>query len=224
MKYGRTDAVLHALGHAYSTCALMAETCRIAGGNPGTGRRPLCSTDRARGNGVTSVLSPGNVGKACSTGGHEVRAHQDVRLDGEEGECRAVVEETGSGRTTPAKRILSNVRLNSGQIVFNGEKLPVRRRLRHRRAIQLVQQTPLSCLNPKRSVGASIWLRQEVCRMGSSAERWNQVEAALVVVGLPAGFRSALPGLYQVVSASEIRWLAPWSASGDLFSMSPILR
>jgi ABC-type glutathione transport system ATPase component len=81
----------------------------------------------------------------------------------------------------------------SGEIRLNGTALPQRRKLEHRRAIQLVQQNPLSSLNPKRSIGASLRLALDVHGIGARAERPDLVRALLDEVGLPADFAKRSP-------------------------------
>jgi peptide/nickel transport system ATP-binding protein len=134
------------------------------------------------------------VNKTFGTGDHEVHAAIDVNLAVAPGECLAIVGESGSGKTTLANMILGIYQQTSGRIVFDGEDLPAKRRLEHRRNIQLVQQNPLSSLNPKRSVGASVRLGLDVYGIGERRERWALVEQALQEVGLPPEFRKRAPG------------------------------
>ncbi len=142
---------------------------------------------------MTPILSLKNVGKSFGTGENVVQAVRDVSFDVIPGECLAVVGESGSGKTTLANMILGVFGQSTGEIWFNGQPLPVRRTLVHRKAIQLVQQNPLSSLNPKRSVGASVRLGLDVYGIGNKADRWSLVERALEEVGLPADFRKRAP-------------------------------
>ena len=82
---------------------------------------------------------------------------------------------------------------DAGEIAFRGSALPARRDLAHRRAIQLVQQNPLSSLNPKRSVGASLRLALDVHGIGDKAGRAERTGQLLEEVGLPAEFRTRSP-------------------------------
>ncbi|MCB1348324.1 MAG: ABC transporter ATP-binding protein [Maritimibacter sp.] len=142
---------------------------------------------------MTPLLSLRNVSKTFGHGEHAVRAVRDVSFDVMPGECLAVVGESGSGKTTLANMILGVFGQSSGEIRFDGTPLPTRRSLEHRSAIQLVQQNPLSSLNPKRSVGASVRLGLDVYGIGNRADRWSLVEAALEEVGLPREFRKRPP-------------------------------
>lgn len=140
-----------------------------------------------------SLLRVENLSKTFQTPGGPVHAVQGVTLDVAQGTCLAVVGESGSGKTTLANMILGILHPSSGAISFDDAPLPVRRNREHRRAIQLVQQNPLSALNPRRSVGASIRLGLDTYGIGSASQRWNMVEAALEAVGLPGDMRRRAP-------------------------------
>ena len=139
------------------------------------------------------ILSLSNVHKTFGKNRSEVHALRQVSLDVIEGECLAIVGESGSGKTTLANLVLGVFPQTSGEIRLDGRLLPVKRTLAHRRAVQLVQQNPLSSLNPKRSVGASIRLGLDVYGIGHKTERWQLTEAALEEVGLPPEFRHRSP-------------------------------
>jgi ABC-type glutathione transport system ATPase component len=134
------------------------------------------------------LLSIRNVTKTFRTGDHEVVALADVSLDVARGQCIAIVGESGSGKSTLANIVLGIYPPSSGDVAFNGETLPARRDRSHRRLIQLVQQNPLSSLNPKRSIGASLRLALDVHDIGPAKERKAAVRALLEEVHLPADF------------------------------------
>lgn len=140
-----------------------------------------------------SLLTLSGVSKTFQTLSGPVHAVQDVSLDVHAGECLAVVGESGSGKTTLANMLLGILAPTQGEIVFDGAPLPVRRTSEQRRAIQLVQQNPLSSLNPKRSIGASVRLGLDTYGIGEKAKRWDAVEQALEAVGLPADMRKRAP-------------------------------
>ena len=106
--------------------------------------------------GIRPVLEARNVSKVFMTASHEVKALTSVSLSVARGECLAIVGESGSGKTTFANMLLGIYPPSTGEMFLDGDLLPVRRTLQLRRAIQLVQQNPLSSLNPRRSVGASV--------------------------------------------------------------------
>lgn len=139
------------------------------------------------------LLSLRSVSKMFMSGTREVRAVDDVSFDVHEGECLAVVGESGSGKSTLANMILGIYPQTLGEISFRGSALPARRDLAHRRAIQLVQQNPLSSLNPKRTIGASLRLALDVHGIGDKAGRAERTGQLLEEVGLPAEFRKRSP-------------------------------
>ncbi|HCH31800.1 MAG TPA: ABC transporter ATP-binding protein [Oceanospirillaceae bacterium] len=139
------------------------------------------------------ILSVNNVSKTFHLGNHKVKALTNVSLDVAEGECLAIVGESGSGKSTLANIILGIYPGCEGEVLFNGERLPTRRNLEHRRMIQLVQQNPMSSLNPRRSIGASLRLPLDVHQLGSARERDTQVKVLLAEVGLDEDFAMRSP-------------------------------
>ncbi|MFT4959073.1 MAG: ABC-type microcin C transport system duplicated ATPase subunit YejF [Paracoccaceae bacterium] len=142
---------------------------------------------------MNPILSLRNVSKTFGSGDQTVHAVRDVSFDVILGECLAVVGESGSGKTTLANMILGVFGQSGGEIWLDGKPLPLRRTLQHRRAIQLVQQNPLSSLNPKRSVGDSVRLGLDVYGIGEKSDRWSLVEQALQEVGLEPDIRKRAP-------------------------------
>lgn len=143
-----------------------------------------------------TILSLDNVTKEFKTGRRLVTAVDDVSFDVTERECLAIVGESGSGKSTLANIILGLFAPTSGIVTFAGNALPAKRTLEHRRQIQLVQQNPLSALNPRRSVGASLRLALDVHNHGQATERNATVAALLEEVGLePDIARRAPAGL-----------------------------
>ena len=139
------------------------------------------------------VLEARNVSKIFFTGTHEVKALDSVSLTAARGECLAIVGESGSGKTTFANMLLGIYPPSTGEFFLDGELLPARRTLQLRRSIQLVQQNPLSALNPRRTVGASLRLALNVHEIGDRPGRKARIGALLEEVGLPADFAQRFP-------------------------------
>jgi len=140
-----------------------------------------------------SLLELNGLCKTFRTSHGPVHAVQDVTLEVKAGECLAIVGESGSGKTTIANMVLGMLVPSSGSMLFDDVALPFKRTREQRRAIQLVQQNPLSSLNPKRSVGASVRLGLDTYNIGAKSERWQLVEASLEAVGLPGEMRKRAP-------------------------------
>ncbi|WP_299948340.1 ATP-binding cassette domain-containing protein [uncultured Ruegeria sp.] len=140
-----------------------------------------------------SLLSLENLIKTFDSPAGKIHAVRDVSLEVTQGECLAIVGESGSGKTTLANMILGILAQTSGNVLFNDTVLSPKRTPDQRRHIQLVQQNPLSSLNPKRSVGASVRLGLDTYGIGARADRWQIVEQALEAVGLPANMRKRAP-------------------------------
>jgi ABC-type glutathione transport system ATPase component len=140
------------------------------------------------------ILSVERVTKRFRSAGHDVLALSDVSIAVERGECHAIIGESGSGKSTLGGLILGLFEATSGVVRFKGEVLNGRRRpLPYKRAIQLIQQNPLSALNSRRTVGQSIRLALDVHRIGERARRGERVAQLLREVGLPAEYAERTP-------------------------------
>ena len=140
-----------------------------------------------------SILSLRAVTKEFRVGKRRITAVNDVSFDVTAGECLAIVGESGSGKSTIANMILGLFPATKGEITFQGTPLPAKRTLEHRSQIQLVQQNPLSALNPRRSVGASLRLALDVHNQGTPSERNAMVAALLEEVGLDGDMTNRAP-------------------------------
>lgn len=142
---------------------------------------------------LVPVLEARNISKTFKAATHEVRALDGVNLSVTRGECLAIVGESGSGKTTLANMLLGIYPPTTGEMLLDGALLPAHRSLPLRRAIQLVQQNPLSSLNPRRTIGASLRLALDVHDIGTRQERKTRIAALLDEVGLPTEFASRYP-------------------------------
>ena len=140
-----------------------------------------------------TLLEMRNVSRTFRQGSFAVEAVKDFTIGIAHRECLALVGESGSGKSTIANMILGVTIPTSGEIVLDGEVLPARRRLRDRRRMQLVQQNPLSALNPNRTVGASLRLALDVHRIGERARRRERIARLLEEVGLDPALASRYP-------------------------------
>ncbi len=122
-----------------------------------------------------------------------VQALAGVDLAVSPGESVAIVGESGSGKTTLAKLVLGVEEPSAGRIVFDGAELGVRRDRSLRRRMQVVQQNPLSTLNPKRTIRQAIELPLRVHRMVPSGEYGESVAELLGTVGLSPEYMNRYP-------------------------------
>lgn len=79
----------------------------------------------------------------------------NVTFDIKEGECLGLAGESGCGKSTLSRCILGIEKIDSGEIIFAGDKIQNRRSLRPKkgkRIIQAVFQSPTSALNPKMKI------------------------------------------------------------------------
>jgi oligopeptide transport system ATP-binding protein len=122
-----------------------------------------------------------------------LRAVDGVDLEIRRGEALALVGESGSGKSTLAQALAGLLRVDRGEIRFDGRLLPASRSRADRRRIQMVFQDPYSSLNPRLTVGGML---RELLRVHHVVPR-NQVGAfsaeLLALVGLGEADLSAYP-------------------------------
>ncbi|WP_411350349.1 ABC transporter ATP-binding protein [Paenibacillus sp. WLX2291] len=86
-------------------------------------------------------------------------AVNQVSFDLNQGECLGLVGESGCGKSTLARCLMRIERIDSGQIIWNGqslESLSERQLYPWRRRMQIVFQNPSAALNPKLNIRDSL--------------------------------------------------------------------
>ena len=128
-----------------------------------------------------------------TVGSRTVSALAGVSLDIRRGRTVAVVGESGSGKTTLGNQILGIDQPTSGRILFEGREITATRDTDMRRRIQVVQQSPYTTLNPKRSLRQILELPIAIHSDRSRRQRRERVAELLEVVGVPADFMERHP-------------------------------
>ena len=136
--------------------------------------------------------------------GH-VRAVDDVSFFVEQGECLALVGESGCGKTTTARCILRAIPPTAGEILFRPEDGVVvdvatlsKAALRPlRRQMQMIFQDPFSSLNPRRTLLNIVAEPLVANRIGTRQERIDRVAELLRLVGLRPEYMRRYPHAFS---------------------------
>ena len=122
-----------------------------------------------------------------------VTALAGVSLDIHRGQTVAVVGESGSGKTTLGNQILGIDQPTSGRVLFEGQEITANRDTDMRRRIQVVQQSPYTTLNPKRSLRQILELPIAIHGNLTRRQRRDRVAELLEIVDVPADFMERYP-------------------------------
>ncbi len=133
----------------------------------------------------------------ASYSGTTVKVLDDVSMSVSAGQTLAVVGESGSGKSTAARVMTGLLPPETGEILFNGVRLPASIEQRSReqlRDLQMISQMPDVALNPRQNVGVIIGRPLSLYFGMKGAERRERIIELLEAVELDESFMNRLPG------------------------------
>ena len=151
-------------------------------------------------------------------GPRRVRAVSDVSFDVARGETLGLVGESGCGKSTTGRAVALVHPPEQGSVRFEGTELTSlgKRELRQARTkVQMVFQDPISSLNPRRRVLASVMEPLAIWGIGTPDERRTKAAETLEAVGInptDAGGRRPIEfsgGQCQRISIARALMLEP---------------
>ncbi len=126
-----------------------------------------------------------------------VTAVDGISFDIKEGECMAIVGESGCGKTTTLLEIM-DLKPTDGVVILNGEdaaSMNSAQRLQARKNIQMVFQDPMSSLNPRLTVREVI--AEPLLSLGYEGSVDERVYELMELVGLDASQIDRFPGHFS---------------------------
>ena len=125
-----------------------------------------------------------------------VRAVDGISFDLQRGETLGLVGESGCGKSTVARNVVSLETPTDGEVLFRDRSiasLSKDERKRHRRRVQMVFQNPSSSFDPRMTIGESIAEPMMTHGLTDTERLANRIGTLLSLVGLSAGKRDQYP-------------------------------
>ncbi len=163
-----------------------------------------------------SLIELQGVSMTFRSGRRVVRAVSDVDLRIAAGMSLAIVGESGSGKSTLADIVVGTLAPTSGTLLLDGRPLRARRRRAERRRIQLVQQNPMTALNPRLTIGSSVGLPIWVHRLRPRQAIRQRVTELLAAVGVSADYLHRYPGTLSGGQRQRVALARAMAAEPDL--------
>ena len=138
------------------------------------------------------LLKIQNLKKIFKVGLSKVVAVDDISFNIAKYDSVSIVGESGSGKTTLANLILGVEKQTSGSIRYNGNEIDFSNK-DLRKTIQFVQQTPLSSLNPKKTIYQTLELPLKIHNICQSKEIKNKIIQLLQYVDLDESYLERHP-------------------------------
>ena len=128
--------------------------------------------------------------------GRVIKAVDDVSFAIRPGETFGLVGESGCGKSTTGRAVLSINKPTSGKILFNGKDISTFNRaekMNFRKNAQMIFQDPYACLDPRMTISSIIKEGMEVHFKYSKREADEKVRELLATVGLTEDYASRFP-------------------------------
>lgn len=129
-------------------------------------------------------------------GGQTLKAVDGISFEVYKGETFGLVGESGCGKSTAGRTLLTLYPKTDGEVLYDGEdvhKIAEKNRLHYFRKMQMIFQDPYASLNPRHKVERIISEPLLIHGMKSSKERKERVKELLEIVGLEAYHASRYP-------------------------------
>ncbi len=144
------------------------------------------------------MIALDQVSRTFRSRGQLLRAVDQVSLHLAPGEVVCLVGESGSGKTTTGKIFAGLIPPTSGRVLYEGQNVQTLRGeawTRYRRAVQIIHQDPYACLNPVKTVFATLAAPLHRYRLAGGTELRARVSSLLARVDLtpPAAFVEKFP-------------------------------
>ena len=133
---------------------------------------------------MQNFLKINNIIKEYQIAGKKILALNNISINVNKGDCLAIVGESGSGKTTLGRIILGLEYPTSGEIILENINITKKRTKQNRKDIQVVQQNPLTSLNPKKKILSTISLPIKIHNITNAKDIIKNVKTLLSSVGL----------------------------------------
>ncbi len=137
---------------------------------------------------VKGELIPKNVGY--------VKAVDGISFNIGYAETLGLVGESGCGKSTTGRAVLNMMKVNSGQVIFEGRDILKSNRnelKKIRKDMQLIFQDPFGSLNPRMTIGSTLEEVLYVHHLGDKSQRQKKVNELIDMVGLSKDYLSRYP-------------------------------
>jgi len=143
---------------------------------------------------IENVTKTYMVSAGAFKGKRVLKAVNGVSLNVDKGSVLGLVGESGCGKTTVAKLVLSVEKMTGGDIYISGKSMLSISPKDIARRVQPVFQDPYSSLNPRKSIAKIISLPIRALGLAGSRAEWDsKVDEIMEVVGLPPRLKHNYP-------------------------------